>query len=103
MKQANLKSTKTASGAAALTRRPIPAKNKIAPICDVQDGAIRFYRANEKPYGVFSNLYPRRIEFEGSIGLFVGAIKANRAILHVANRCDLVFRGNRSTGQSCRA
>ncbi|KWI57497.1 NADAR family protein [Burkholderia pseudomallei] len=26
---------------------------------------IRFYRANEKPYGVFSNLYKRSIEFEG--------------------------------------
>ena len=28
---------------------------------------IRFYRANEKPYGVFSNLYRRAIEFEGDI------------------------------------
>jgi ribA/ribD-fused uncharacterized protein len=26
---------------------------------------ICFYRANEKPYGVFSNLYKRDIEFEG--------------------------------------
>ena len=26
---------------------------------------IRFYRANEKPYGVFSNLYQRPITFEG--------------------------------------
>jgi ribA/ribD-fused uncharacterized protein len=26
---------------------------------------ISFYRANEKPYGVFSNLYRREIEFEG--------------------------------------
>jgi ribA/ribD-fused uncharacterized protein len=26
---------------------------------------IRFYRANEKPYGVFSNLYKRTIIFEG--------------------------------------
>jgi ribA/ribD-fused uncharacterized protein len=26
---------------------------------------IRFYRANEKPYGAFSNLYRREIEFEG--------------------------------------
>jgi ribA/ribD-fused uncharacterized protein len=26
---------------------------------------IRFYRANEKPYGVFSNLYRRTIVFEG--------------------------------------
>jgi predicted NAD-dependent protein-ADP-ribosyltransferase YbiA (DUF1768 family) len=27
---------------------------------------ICFYRANEKPYGVFSNLYKREIEFEGT-------------------------------------
>jgi len=27
--------------------------------------SIQFYRANEKPYGVFSNLYNRSIEFEG--------------------------------------
>ena len=26
---------------------------------------IRFYRASEKPYGAFSNLYRRAIEFEG--------------------------------------
>lgn len=26
---------------------------------------IRFYRANERPYGVFSNLYRRTMEFEG--------------------------------------
>ena len=26
---------------------------------------VRFYRANEKPYGAFSNLYRREIEFEG--------------------------------------
>ena len=26
---------------------------------------IRFYRANEKPYGAFSNLFPRSIVFEG--------------------------------------
>lgn len=28
---------------------------------------IGFYRANEKPYGAFSNLYKRSIEFEGKI------------------------------------
>jgi len=28
-------------------------------------GEIRFYRANEKPYGAFSNLYRRPILFEG--------------------------------------
>lgn len=27
---------------------------------------IRFYRANEKPYGAFSNLYKRSMEFEGT-------------------------------------
>jgi ribA/ribD-fused uncharacterized protein len=26
---------------------------------------VRFYRANEKPYGAFSNLYRREIDFEG--------------------------------------
>ena len=26
---------------------------------------IKFYRANEKPYGIFSNLYRRDMEFEG--------------------------------------
>lgn len=30
-------------------------------------GEIRFYRANEKPYGAFSNLFRRDIEFEGMI------------------------------------
>lgn len=28
---------------------------------------IRFYRANEKPYGAFSNLFRRPIEFEGRV------------------------------------
>ncbi len=28
---------------------------------------IRFYRANEKPFGAFSNLYQRPIEFEGVV------------------------------------
>ena len=28
---------------------------------------IRFYRASEKPYGAFSNLYRRAIEFEGEV------------------------------------
>lgn len=30
-------------------------------------GEVRFYRASEKPFGVFSNLYRREIEFEGRI------------------------------------
>lgn len=28
---------------------------------------IQFYRANEKPYGAFSNLYRRPVEFEGDV------------------------------------
>ena len=28
---------------------------------------VKFYRANEKPYGVFSNLYRREISFEGRL------------------------------------
>lgn len=28
---------------------------------------IRFYRASEKPYGAFSNLYRRPVEFEGEV------------------------------------
>ena len=28
---------------------------------------IRFYRASEKPFGVFSNLFKRDIEFEDEI------------------------------------
>ena len=32
----------------------------------VQD-EIRFYRANEKPYGAFSNLFRRDVEFEGIV------------------------------------
>lgn len=31
----------------------------------MSDGEIRFYRASEKPFGAFSNLYRREIEFEG--------------------------------------
>jgi ribA/ribD-fused uncharacterized protein len=33
-------------------------------IADNQDREIRFYRSNEKPYGIFSNLFRRRILFE---------------------------------------
>jgi ribA/ribD-fused uncharacterized protein len=30
-------------------------------------GEIHFYRSNEKPYGVFSNLYRRPVEFQGRV------------------------------------
>jgi ribA/ribD-fused uncharacterized protein len=28
---------------------------------------IKFYRSNEKPYGIFSNLYPRPVQFEDKL------------------------------------
>src|SRR5262249_55354018 len=33
--------------------------------CESRRPEIRFYRANERPYGAFSNLLPRQIAFEG--------------------------------------
>jgi ribA/ribD-fused uncharacterized protein len=41
------------------------AKTRPVTVDVAADGAIRFYRANENPYGAFSNLYPRSIEFDG--------------------------------------
>ena len=32
---------------------------------EIEPTEVRFYRASEKPYGAFSNLYRRQIEFEG--------------------------------------
>lgn len=49
------------------TPKHAAAKKPTAPVLSADDGAIRFYRANEKPYGAFSNLYPRSIEFEGRV------------------------------------
>jgi ribA/ribD-fused uncharacterized protein len=46
-------------------RRTIGDSNKTRIESDVPTDEILFYRANEKPYGVFSNLYPRTIAFEG--------------------------------------
>lgn len=31
------------------------------------DGEIRFYRASERPWGAFSNLYRREVEFDGMV------------------------------------
>lgn len=39
--------------------------NMDAQIQTLLANEIRFYRANEKPYGAFSNLYKRTIVFEG--------------------------------------
>jgi ribA/ribD-fused uncharacterized protein len=45
-----------------MTRRPKKSPGDEKP---AEQTEVRFYRANEKPYGVFSNLYLRAIEFEG--------------------------------------
>ena len=42
------------------SKRVAPKKSRL-----VQPPEVRFYRANERPYGVFSNLFRRPIEFEG--------------------------------------
>jgi ribA/ribD-fused uncharacterized protein len=36
------------------------------PTSEKEANAIRFYRANEKPYGAFSNLFRRPMVFEGA-------------------------------------
>lgn len=47
-----------------MTKTPPTARKR--PIeHDAAPNEIRFYRANEQPYGAFSNLYKRAIEFEG--------------------------------------
>lgn len=44
-------------------KRPEAASSSLV----VEPAEIRFYRANERPYGVLSNLYRREIEFEGRV------------------------------------
>lgn len=49
-----------------MTKTPLTAhKRAVTQIAAVDE--IRFYRANEKPYGVFSNLYKCPVEFEGTV------------------------------------
>ena len=49
-----------------MTKTPLTArKPAVTQIAAVDE--IRFYRANEKPYGVFSNLYKCPVEFEGTV------------------------------------
>lgn len=49
-----------------MTKTPQTARRRpAARSAAIQD--IRFYRANEKPYGAFSNLFKRPIEFEGTM------------------------------------
>lgn len=48
-----------------MTKTP-PTARKRPPTKRAANPDIRFYRANEKPYGAFSNLYKRPMEFEGT-------------------------------------
>ncbi len=49
-----------------MTKTPQTARRRpAAQSAAIQD--IHFYRANEKPYGAFSNLFKRPIEFEGTM------------------------------------
>ena len=50
-----------------MTKTPQTARKRLAAKQSATPSEIRFYRSNEKPYGAFSNLYPRPIEFEGRI------------------------------------
>jgi ribA/ribD-fused uncharacterized protein len=40
-------------------------KNSLIDNSADQPTTIKFYRANERPYGVFSNLFPCQVDFEG--------------------------------------
>lgn len=60
-----MKAKQTATKAVASKRTPT--KSSIEAVRNADSGTIRFYRANEKPYGPFSNLYQRPIEFEGRV------------------------------------
>lgn len=48
-----------------MTKTQQPVRKRPVAKQSAEPSEIRFYRSNEKPYGVFSNLYPRPIEFEG--------------------------------------
>lgn len=55
----------SSQGIPKMTKTPQTARKRPAAKQAAEPAEIRFYRANEKPYGAFSNLYPRPIEFEG--------------------------------------
>jgi len=52
-----------------MKKRPAPKRTKLSATITGKVASataeVRFYRANEKPYGQFSNLYRRAIQFEG--------------------------------------
>ncbi len=47
--------------------KTLPTARKRAVTRTAAVDEVRFYRANEKPYGVFSNLYRCPVEFEGTV------------------------------------
>lgn len=49
-----------------MTKTPTTARKRAVTQIPTVD-EIRFYRANEKPYGAFSNLYKCPVEFEGTV------------------------------------
>lgn len=49
-----------------MTKTPLTARKQAVTQTPAVD-EIRFYRANEKPYGAFSNLYKCPVEFEGTV------------------------------------
>lgn len=49
-----------------MTQKPTTARKRSTKSVPAAQ-EIRFYRANEKPYGPFSNLFRRPVEFEGTI------------------------------------
>ena len=49
-----------------MTKTPLTARKRAFTQTAAVD-EIRFYRANEKPYGAFSNLYKCPVEFEGTV------------------------------------
>ena len=49
-----------------MTKTPLTARKRAVTQTAAVD-EVRFYRANEKPYGAFSNLYKCPVEFEGTV------------------------------------
>lgn len=49
-----------------MSKKAPPPKNAKKPT-DISKTEISFYRANEKPYGAFSNLFRCEVEFEGRV------------------------------------
>lgn len=64
-KKPNPTAKKAAVSKARAVPRPVASESQPITGSVAQGDDIRFYRANENPYGAFSNLFPRPVEFEG--------------------------------------